>query len=182
MTDRQIVAACPGMERGTYHWDDQGIASGPLTANPITDTSGDWGLSDPASKSLHLHGTSFTFTIGPDASVATKVVASDTNPLVGSWLLQDPNDANRLLVITFLDDVNYMLGTDDAQTSNGGPGMERGTYSWNEGTGAFSSSAATDTNGSLGLSPLNSSGFLSVQGNTLTYNGSIAVVTAVRVQ
>lgn len=171
----------PGMERGVFRWDDGGVQMGPLDAQPGTDTSGDWGLSDPQAKTLTVNGNELVVTIGADASAAQRVVDSATNPLVGAWLLEDPADPTRLLIITFLDDQHFVLGTDGTLGPGSGPGMERGTYSWNPNTGAFSATVTTDTNGTSGLAPLNASGTLTISGTLLTYDGAAAQVMAVRV-
>ncbi len=172
----------PGMERGTYFWDDNGMSQGSLTTSPTTDTSGDWGLSPPGPKTLAVRNDSLTVTVEGDVSVAIRVNPSDTNELVGAWLLQDPADANRILVLTILDDIHYMLGADDVADSNQGPGLERGTYQWNSSNGAFTSAAATDTNGNLGLSPLIQSGTATVSGDTLVYVSAGGPIALLRIR
>lgn len=172
----------PGMERGTFVWDDNNVGSGALTTSPITDTSGDWGLSPPGPKTMTIRGDTLTVTIEGDVSTAVRVGPSDTNELVGAWLLQDPANANRVLVLTILDDTNYMLGADDTPGPTGGPGLERGTYTWNSTTGAFTSTAVTDTNGALGLSPLISTGTATVSGDTLTYISAGGPIALIRIR
>lgn len=172
----------PGMERGTYQWSDNGMGAGDLVTSPITDTSGDWGLSPAGPKALSIQGDTIVVTVQGDVSMAVRVAQSDTNDLIGAWLLQDPADPNRILVLTILDDTNYMLGADDAPDATKGPGLERGTYTWNASSGAFTSTAATDTNGALGLNPLIASGTATVSGDTLTYVSAGGPIALLRVR
>ena len=96
----------PGAEWGFYTWN---ATSGTLTADPMTDTSGDWGLSDPAGKVARITDDVMTFTIGGDVETLRRVRRSETNPLVGSWVQFDYAPPPQLLVITFIDSEHPVL-------------------------------------------------------------------------
>ena len=83
-------------------------------------------------------------------------------------------------VITFLPDSSYVHAEDNDAVADpsGQDGMELGAFSWNQGSGAFSSQpAVVDTNGQWGLSSCSgntcsgASATLTVSGNTIS-NGS----------
>lgn len=156
----------PGVERGAYQWNR---SNNSLTAQPTTDTSGDWGLSGLTPASFTVNGNELTVSDGIDTETMTRVLRSPTNPLVGSWVQVDASDPGYLLVVTFLDDQHWMLGVDDTQDATGGPGIEQGTYQWDATTGQFSATATSDTSGDTGLSPDSGTGQAVVRGNVLTY-------------
>jgi Ca2+-binding RTX toxin-like protein len=84
----------------------------------------------------------------PGDSASLIRIASPTNPIVGSWSgTSDDND----FVFTFFADGTYMLA-EEGTNPNGQTGMERGTYTWNANTGAFTVNVLQDTNGEWGLS------------------------------
>jgi hypothetical protein len=59
--------------------------------------------------------------------------------------------------------------------------MERGTYTWNSGTSAFTATTLVDTNGTAGLSHPGGNATLTISGNTLTYTDSTGPVVLARV-
>lgn len=174
----------PGMERGSYTWDGQATGSGTVTASPTTDTNGGWGFSVIVGGGhATIRGDTLILGDSLDTVVATRVATSDaSSPLVGAWLLQDPADPLRTLVLTILDDSNYMLGADDTPSPSSGPGLERGTYTWDPASGAFTSTTVTDTNGTLGLNPLINSGTATVSGDTLTYVSNGGPIALLRIR
>lgn len=87
--------------------------------------------------------------------------APSTPPdIVSGWKL-DGGDT----VITFLLDGTYYF----VDGSGARPGMERGTFEWDKGSGGFTSEALLDTNGDAGLSHPIGATTISISGNTLTY-------------
>ena len=167
----------PGVERGPYRWDR---AVSRLTAQPTTDTSGDWGLSGLTPSTLMVNGDELTVSDGVDTESMSRVVRSPTNPLVGSWVQTDSSDPSYLLIITFLDDTHWMLGVDDTPSPTGGPGMEQGTYQWDRATGQFSAAATSDTSGDTGLNPDSNTGLVVVRGNLLIYTEAGGSPTTLR--
>ena len=146
----------PGMERGTYTWDQ---TSGAFTFQVLEDTNGDWGLSDSGVTQITIAGDNLE--IGGEV-VLTRVTSS-TNPLVGSW-------SNGVAAFTALSDGTYFEAEgfhEDPGTHQ--PGIERGTYTWNPVTGAFAFQVLEDTNGDWGLSD---SGITNV-----SVNGILIVIT-----
>lgn len=85
--------------------------------------------------------------------------------LIGSWLFDNPGTSERT-VVTFIDPTHFMLVDDGIADADGQPGLERGTYAWNQNNGTLSTAITTDTNGDWGISGL-SELTLSVSGNTI---------------
>ncbi|VGO13825.1 hypothetical protein PDESU_02382 [Pontiella desulfatans] len=71
--------------------------------------------------------------------------------IVGSWVIGDPTTEDTV-ALTFLTNGTYFLTHDSTDGFSGGLGMERGTYTWDSETGAFSRTVTVDTNGEGGLS------------------------------
>ena len=80
--------------------------------------------------------------------------------IVSAWKA-DVGDA--LLIFRY--DGVYFQVQDDASR----PGMERGSFTWNKASEAFSATTLRDTNGESGLSHPTGATTLSISGNTLTY-------------
>jgi hypothetical protein len=80
--------------------------------------------------------------------------------IVSAW---KSNSENTILILRH--DGVYFQVQDDASR----PGMERGTYSWDKATLAFSVRTIVDTNGEGGLSHPSGATTLPISGNTLTY-------------
>jgi Ca2+-binding RTX toxin-like protein len=140
-----------GMERGTYTWDPE---TGAFSVPDITvNTNGEWGMSSSAPLVLRIDGDSLTM-LAADGNTELTRVRSDSNPLVGAWTASNSGEADSTVVITFLGDGSYFLAEDGNRNldPSGRDGMERGTYEWNPGTGAFSSNTTVNTNGEWGLS------------------------------
>jgi hypothetical protein len=87
----------------------------------------------------------------------------------GSWYGVNQGQAQGTVVFSFFPDGEYFLNDHGIQALDptGQPGIERGTYTWNAATGAFTFNTLVNTDGQWGLS---NSGVNSVQivGNTLT--------------
>lgn len=99
-----------------------------------------------------------------------------TSKLVGSWYVAYPNggQAKGPIVINFIDGQKFMMAHDgDVQADpSGEPGLESGTYTWNETTGAFTATVTADTNGQWGFSDSGALNLtLSADNNTLKVNG-----------
>lgn len=74
--------------------------------------------------------------------------------IVGSWIARGAGESKSDAVLTFTANGIYFLAEDGSSTldPSGKDGMERGTYTWNSSTKAFSSKTLIDTNGEWGLS------------------------------
>ncbi len=142
-----------GMERGTYTWD---ATTGAFTVTPTVDTDGQWGFSNPPSNMcVQVTGDALSFTTSSvNESVVLTRVADVADSIVGSWYLGNTNAPNDLLVFTFFSDGTYTLADDNdpAVDPNGQDGMERGAYTWNSTTGAFTSITTVNTDGQWGIS------------------------------
>ncbi len=111
--------------------------------------------------------------IRPIGRLALLLAAASLSPLAtGQNIPQLPPEivsawhasaGNALLI--FRHDGTYHM----AQDSPTEPGMERGRFSWDKATSAFSAVTAVDTNGEGGLSHPNGATTLTITGNTLTY-------------
>jgi hypothetical protein len=145
-----------GMERGTYAWNP---GTGVFQYSTLVDTNGQGGLTGtPAGITLAINGNIMT---SSDGASLSRLISS-TNPLVGSWTIGNA-------VVSFRGNGEYFMAEDQVPpgTPGGQNGMERGTYTWNPLTGAFSSTALVDTNGEWGLSHPRSAFNVQVNGNVL---------------
>ena len=86
--------------------------------------------------------------------------------LIGSWLY-NPGTLADSAVLTFIDGTNYMFAVDGNPDDGGGRGMERGTYTWNSSSGAFTATAISGTAGDWGISFVTDP-TVSIDGSTLT--------------
>jgi hypothetical protein len=162
-----------GYERGTYTWNP---VSGEFTLTTLVNTDGDWGASEVSGlpgMSVGLLGKNLTLIIpGSPEGPVTLPQTVGASPIVGAWLLGDSTRSDSSVVVVFFPNGTYMLADDRGTSDPGSPGMERGTYTWNPGTGAFTATTITDTNGTRGFSDLAASATLAIAGNTLTLTGS----------
>ena len=81
--------------------------------------------------------------------------------LISGWDA-GPNDVNlawalglafpQYRAITFIDDTTFMLSHDGPPDGTGYPGIERGSYTWDQETGAITTNVQVDTNGEWGVS------------------------------
>jgi len=95
-----------------------------------------------------------------------------TSAIVGTWSTGNPALAKGYVLMTFLSDGTVMFGQaghPDVDPS-GQSGIERGTYSWNVGTGLLQTFMAVDTNGEWGLSnPAGTTSYnVAINGNTMS--------------
>ena len=78
-------------------------------------------------------------------------IGTPMSPLVGAWQFGDgASDDSGVLV--FLPNGVYFHGEDTIADGSDVDGMERGTYTWNDSTGALTATPIVDTNGEIGLS------------------------------
>jgi len=116
------------------------------------------------------------------ATASTQAAATGASRLIGSWYIPFPTAgaAKGPVVITAIDSSNFMMAHDGDVLADpsGQPGIERGTYTWNQSTGVLTANVIADTNGEWGFS--NSEPMIvSVDGNTLSAEG---VVFSTRIQ
>jgi hypothetical protein len=87
-------------------------------------------------------------------------------PIVGAWQFGN-GAANNSGVVVFLTNGIYFHAEDIIADVAEFDGMERGTYTWNESSGAFTATPIVDTNGDIGLNdPFVS---VTVSGDMLTF-------------
>lgn len=135
-----------GVEMGTYSLDE----SGALTVETLVDTNGDIGLSHPSgSDTFSVEGNTLTITDDEESFALSRVEFDPTNPIVGAWRLIN-NSNNDTAVIVFLDNGYYFHGEATNTDPTGEDGMERGTYTLNN--GVLTANPIIDTNGEWGLS------------------------------
>ena len=111
-----------------------------------------------------------------EAIYALQVVAGikqqvDPSNLIGSWLY-NPGALADSAVLTIIDDFNYMFAVDGDPDDGGRRGMERGTYTWNSSTGAFTATSISQTAGDWGISYLNPDTVI-IDENILNFNDSV---------
>jgi len=146
-----------GMERGTYSWNP---AAGTLSATVLVDTNGQWGFShgvalQPSVPAV-VSETTLEFTVPGKGTSTFSRVGSGAPPLLGSWYVVGGTRAGGVAAVTFLADGSYYFAQDGdpAKDSTGTDGGERGSFTWDSGTGALAATAAVDTCGQWGLSHL----------------------------
>lgn len=126
-------------------------------------------------------GGSLTLVSAADA----KAHMQEQLSIVGTWYAGDLNLPNNLVVMTFFENGTFVFAQDGDAGRNGAggwDGMERGTYTWNALTGAFTATPIIDTNGDWGLSSPQGTVTITVVGNTLTFTDSVeGSVSAARV-
>jgi len=174
-----ITGAAP--ELGPYTWNS---TTGDFTVNPTVDANYWCGLNDTSGSNTGnatVSGDVMTVTF-PDTTVVTlDRVTSDTSPIVGSWVLGDPNDP---VVFTFFANGRYTEAQTCADHESGvtpepiAGGMEYGTYTWDEGaTYVLSGDVVIDTDGWCGIHDTNDAPATAAGGFTVTIDGD--VMTAV---
>jgi hypothetical protein len=142
-----------GMELGTYAWNP---VTGIFQYSTLVDTNGEGGLTGtPAGMTLAINGNTMTSSNG---GVLSRLISA-TNPLVGSWSLDDS-------ILSFAPDGAYFLSTGETPSGAGQRGMERGTYAWDPVTGAISYTTLVNTDGDFGFSNDRVARFV-VDGNVL---------------
>ncbi|MEY4568899.1 MAG: hypothetical protein RLZZ398_338 [Verrucomicrobiota bacterium] len=116
-------------------------------------------------KSRFTRATAFGIVIASATLLLPHLALSQSIPEIPAQILSawKSNSGNALLI--FRHDGTYFQVQDDATR----PGMERGTFTWNKATNAFSATTLRDTNGESGLSHPAGATVLSISGNTLTY-------------
>ncbi len=168
--------AHPGMERGTFEWDNE---TGAFSVETVVDTNGDAGFSHPgAATTVTVSGNTLNDTVPGEGTFTFSRVVNTASAIVGSWTTPGENFS-----ITFLSDLSYY----HAQVANDVPfgytGMERGTYTWNPTTKAFSATAAIDTNGDVGVDGTTPGDGVTVNitGNTLVVTDGLEIFTLTRI-
>ena len=118
-------------------------------------------MKPPLRQILHLIITSACLAAGERAHAQFSTPPPE---IVSAW----KHNTENLVVIFRHDGVFYIVDGDGGET--GQPGMERGTFTWDKSSGAFSANVFVDTNGDAGFSDPNGTSSISISGNTLTYN------------
>lgn len=102
---------------------------------------------------------------------ASSRVQVDTNSgtsIIGAWSFGDSAQQGSGVVVLMKDGTYFHV--EDTEANSGDPdGFEKGTYTWNEQTGAFSATPVFDGNGTVGLSHPSGSVTVTIAGNVLTY-------------
>lgn len=150
-------AGFAGLEFGQYSWNN---VTGELTVpNILIDDNRFWGLTDIWNGSeqlvLEVNGdtmTAFNPDVGPSQSTIFARVPSNQTGITGSWLIQDPDDASNVSVVTLLDDGYYFMGTSQPADESGEPGLEFGSFTYDSDTLLLEPNVLVDQNGEFGLS------------------------------
>lgn len=155
----------PGIERGTYAWNE---ATGAFSSVTTINTDGEWGLSNGTPPTITVNGNTLTTSGG---NFFTRL-SDPGSPLVGGWYLKDQPDAGNLAVLSFLPNGHYMVGSDPPATGD----LEYGSYTWDQQTGAFGYTVIDTTDPNKGFNNAQVSAIV-VSGNTLniaTADGPVA--------
>ena len=100
--------------------------------------------------------------------------------LLGSWFAQNTTGPN-FIVFTAMADGTFTISEDGSSDPTGVDGMERGTYTWNPATGAFTATVQRDTNNQNGVSHTPGPLTLTVTGNSLDVASGTDITTYTRV-
>jgi hypothetical protein len=103
-------------------------------------------------------------------------VAPSNTSIVGAWRVNDTESGSPAVVVFMADGTYYLIqATVTATEVNAAAGFERGLYTWDGTTGAFTVTTLNDTNGDAGLSDnngmLNATVFVSGDTLSLAENG-----------
>lgn len=103
-----------------------------------------------------------------------------STPLLGSWVMDDANlqyPNKTVAVISFINNTDFMFVRVGKQpdSTNCSSGVEFGTYSWNQTTGAMDFKATKDGNGDCGVARADKTQTFTttIAGNELTLNGGV---------
>ncbi len=164
-----------GMERGTFEWDDE---TGAFSANVIVDTDGDAGLSADGGQAttISITGNTLNYTVAGDGTYSFTRVVNPASAIVGTWTVPGENFS-----ITFLSDLTYYHAQVESDVPFGYTGMEKGTYTWNPTSKAFTATTAIDTNGEGGLGEVVPGVTINVTGNTLVFTEGLEISTLTRI-
>lgn len=145
-----------GMEVGTYTWDNE---TGEFEfTGVLRDQNGEWGPSDidesekPLSVQADSDGFTLSFASGGSEFFDRVPANSESGGIAGSWMVQSFSDPTNATVLTLLDDGFYFLGSNQPADDSGQPGLEFGTYTYEEDTTILTATPVYDDNGEYGLS------------------------------
>jgi hypothetical protein len=172
-------AGIDGFERGTYTWDPVTKA---FTVTTIVDTNGDYGLSccsGAPGMTVSILGKYLTANLSGGSFSVPLVTGS--SPIVGAWVVGDSTLADSSGIAAFFANGTHLQAYDGPATAGQVKGMERGTYTWNPVTGAFTATTLVDTNGTAGFSNPAGPVTVTVSGDTATYSDGVNLFTAHRV-
>ena len=148
-----------------------------FTADQTADTNGQWGLSHPwGMESVSVNGDVLNYiddyVFDTTVTPFQRVVTDPANPLVGLWYGGDPAMPDSLVAFAFFANGHFVMmqDGDSVVDPNGTDGMERGTFTWDSETGAFTTEVLVDTNGEWGLSHPLGAETITVNGDTMTYS------------
>jgi Ca2+-binding RTX toxin-like protein len=136
-----------GMERGVFTWNSD---TGAFSRVTLADTNGLEGISNLSISTVNVTGD--TLDLG---GIAFTRVVDVSNPLVGGWYISGEGDDSNAAVITLLGDGTFLSVEEETFVNAfSQSGMERGTFTRDPATGAFTAVVTVDTNGDIGLSSL----------------------------
>ena len=165
----------PGFERGTFSVNP---TTGLLSLSFVKDMNGQWGFSNGGPIISAVSGNNAVFIFAVDGPFPFTRVRDAAVPIVGSWLFESGGDVG---VLTFLDNGTYVYAQDGTPAGGGTPGIERGHYTWDTQTGAFTATAdVLNTDGDWGLSSLAGPIVVTVVGSTMTFSDDNSVFRRVR--
>lgn len=154
-----------GIERGSYSWEND---TGEFTSAAYLDTNGDWGLFPQVI--VEIDGDKMTLTVSGEGTYRGHRIPNESDSIVGSWYGGSTSEPDQLVFMAFFEDGTFVFVQDgDRQIDpNGTDGMERGTYTWDADTGAFTADPAVDTNGEWGFSHPQGTTTVDIKGDSMT--------------
>ena len=137
-----------GFERGSYTWNEQ---TGAFSVSVEQDANGEAGLSHPAgSTTISVSGNILTYSDSEGSRDLPRVIDEQQYPIVGGWQFGEAAAFDSRALVFLPNGVYFEVQVSDFLEEP--DGIEKGTYTWNQGSGAFSATVGIDTNGKSGFS------------------------------
>ena len=165
----QIPESQTDVEEGKFSWDPE---SGILEAEILGDENGAKGFSkavDEGSTILAIpENNEIKITVGERAGFIASKANGRNDSMLGAWIGDfDIGEASAEVIVYFFENNSFISASQIGQSetpvqTSDLPGVEKGTYIWNDESGSLTLEFETDTNPENGLSALqNDSIFLS---------------------
>ena len=136
-----------------------------------------------------MNGDVLTVVDNSESALLSRVV-SNSSAIVGGWQFGDGTSSGSGVVVILGNGTFLMAEDSEVDDQFEFDGMERGTYTWDSGTGAFFATVEVDTNGEIGLSHPRGAITITIANGVLSYiengengeNGEIAQLNDVNTE
>ncbi|MGY8692590.1 MAG: hypothetical protein ACKVGW_00105, partial [Verrucomicrobiia bacterium] len=115
-----------------------------------------------------MNGDVLTVVDNSESALLSRVV-SNSSAIVGGWQFGDGTSSGSGVVVILGNGTFLMAEDSEVDDQFEFDGMERGTYTWDSGTGAFFATVEVDTNGEIGLSHPRGAITITIANGVLSY-------------